>query len=84
MQDLCDHLEDNVTLYVDLPNMRASDNPLTTIPESILVTSAHPDIVLVEEDDTTLLELTIPHNYMKSSNARIRKSTKEKYQQIFE
>ena len=74
VQDLRDHLED----------MRASDNPLTTIPESILVTSAHPDIVLVEEDDTTLLELTILHNYMESSNARIRKSTKENYQQIFE
>ena len=82
VQDLCDHLEDNITLYVDLPNMRVNDNPLTTIPESILVISAHPDIVLVEEDDTTLLELTILHNYMESSNARIRKSTKENYQQI--
>ena len=80
MQDLRDHLEDNVTLYVDLPNMRASDNPLTTIPESILVTSAHPDIVLVEEDDTTMLELAIPHNSIESiPNARIRKSTKENY-----
>ena len=76
VQDLHDHLKDNVTLYVDLPNMRAS--------ESFLVTSAHPDIVLVEEDDTTLLELTIPHNYMESSNARIRESTKENYQQLFE
>ena len=61
--------------------MRASNNPLTTIPESILVTSACPDIVLVEEDDITRVEL-IPHNSMKNiSNARIRKFTKEIYQQ---
>ena len=61
--------------------MRASNNPLTTIPESILVTSARPDIVLVEEDDITQVEL-IPHNSMKNiSKARIRKFTKEIYQQ---
>ena len=85
MQDLHDHLKDNVTLYADLPNIRPSDNPLTTISKSILVTSARPDIVLVEEDDTTMLELAIPHNSIESiSNARIRKTTKENYQQIFE
>ena len=33
VEGLHDHLEDNFTLYADLPNMRASDNPLATIPE---------------------------------------------------
>ena len=62
--------------------MRASENPLATIPENILITSARPDIVLVEDKEITLLELTIPHNSMESiSNARARKSMKENYQQ---
>ena len=76
MEGLSDHLEDNVTLYADLPNMRASGNPLATIPESILITTACPDIVLVEDDEVILLELTIPHNSTESiSSARARKST---------
>ena len=79
---LHDHLEDNVILYADLPKMRTNDNPLAIIPESILTTSVCLDIVLVGDDEITLLELTIPHNSMESiSNARARKSTKESYQQ---
>ena len=47
-----------------------------------LVTSAHPDIVLMGEDKVTLIELTIPHNSMESlSNARKCKSEKDLYQQ---
>ena len=62
--------------------MRASENPVATIPENILVTSARPDIVLVGVDEVTLIELTIPHNSMESlNNARDRKSHKEPYLQ---
>ena len=47
-----------------------------------MVTSAHPDIVLEEEDEVILIELTNPHNSMGSlSNARKCKSEKELYQQ---
>ena len=68
-------------LYADLPGMRANDNPISTIPENTLATSARPDIALVGEDEVTLIELTIPHNSMESlSNARKHKS-KELYQQ---
>ena len=42
--------------------MCASDNPISTIPANILVTSAHSDMVLVGEDEVTLIALTIPHN----------------------
>ena len=62
--------------------MRASDNPLATIPESILITSAPPDIVLLEDDQVILLELTVPRNCTESiSSARARKSLNENYQQ---
>ena len=70
-------------LYPDLPGMRANGNPISTIPENTLVTSARPDIVLVGEDEVTLIELTIPHNSMESlSNVRKSKSEKELYQQV--
>ena len=46
--------------------MRASENPVATIPDDTLVTSAQPDIVLVGEDEVTLIELTIPHNSLES------------------
>ena len=60
--------------------MRANDNPLATIPESILITSVRLDIVLVADDEITMLEFTILHNSTESiSNARARKSTKESY-----
>ena len=69
------HLDHNIALYADLPSMRASENPVATIPEDILVTSARPDIVLVGVDEVTLTELTIPHKSMESlHNARDRKS----------
>ena len=58
--------------------MRASENPVATIPEHVLVTSAHPDIVLVGEDKVTLIEFTIPHNSPESlSSTTDRKSHKE-------
>ena len=75
-----EHLDSDTTLYADLPGMRESDNPISTLPAIILVTSAHPDMVLVEEDE--VIKLTIPQNSMESpSNARKYKSEKVSYRQ---
>ena len=65
MRGLKDDLEPDMVLYADLPRMRSE--PQTTskvlaIPDSILVTSAHPDIVIIEQNRDTLIELTILHN----------------------
>ena len=79
MKSIKKHLDSETTLYADLPGLRANENPMSTIP---LVTSAHLDIVLVGEGEVTLIELTIPHNSLKSlSNARDCKSQKEIYLQ---
>ena len=47
-------------IYADLPGLRASDSPPATVPLHVLVTSARPDIVIIEDATITLLELTIP------------------------
>ena len=46
--------------------VRHEENTISTIPENISAISAHPDMVLVGEDEVTLTELTIPHNSMES------------------
>ena len=75
-------LNNDTNLYADHPGRLASENPVSTIPENIIVTSAWPDIVLVRNSEVTLIELTILHNSMESiSNARTRKSKKQLYQQ---
>ena len=66
VKGLQDHIEHTIILYADLSNMRASDNPPAAILESILITSARPNIMLVEDNEITLLQLTIPHNSMES------------------
>ena len=82
VKSIKEHLDSDTTLYADLPGMRASDNPLSTIPEDILITAARPDIVLGRKEEIILIELTIPHNSFESlSNARERKSRKETYLQ---
>jgi hypothetical protein len=67
-------------LHADLPGISI---PQGTIPDSILVTSAHPNIVIIEQQDVvTLFELTISHNSLDSmARANERKSEKELYQQ---
>ena len=72
-------IKEHLILYADLSGMRASENPVATIPEDILVTSAWPDIVLMGENEVTLIELTIPHESLH--NAGDRKSHKEIYLQ---
>ena len=68
-----------MVLYADLPGMRASDNPQGTIPDSILITSACPDITINEQN---VVALTIPHNSLDSmTRAKERKPEKELHQQ---
>ena len=77
------HLDSEGVLYADLPNLRASDNPPATIPPEILVTSARPDIVIVNSNSIIIIELTIPYNSPVSlTNAHTRKSTKQSYQMV--
>ena len=74
------HFLPDTEIYADLPGLRASDSPPTTLPLRILVTSARPDIVNIDSDIITLLELTIPINTKEGlQNARDRKLAKENY-----
>ena len=66
VQGIKEHLDSDTTLYADLPGLRASDNPVSTIPESTLVTSARPDTVLIRADEISLIELTVPYNSLES------------------
>ena len=79
------HLEPDVNLFVDLPDLRANDNPPATIPLEILDTSARPDIVVISQREIVLLELTIPYNSPESiAKAKQRKESKENYQSDLE
>ena len=69
-----------VSLYADLPGMRASDSQQAIIPPSLLLTPYHPDIVLYNERSTSvaLLELTCPLDSVKHhESARDRKQEKK-------
>uniref|UniRef100_A0A1X7UX59 Reverse transcriptase domain-containing protein n=1 Tax=Amphimedon queenslandica TaxID=400682 RepID=A0A1X7UX59_AMPQE len=57
---LRDNLDESVTIFADLNNLRASDTPPATIPLNIIVTTARPDIVIIDGRYICLLELTIP------------------------
>ncbi len=71
------NLDDNSSVYVDLDGLRASDSPPSTVPLDILVTSARPDVVII---DDRIIELTIPANNATSlGNARARKQQKGNY-----
>ena len=67
-------------LYSDLDGCRASDNPPATIPPELLVTTARPDIGIINGSDVLLLELTVPHNSKQSIiEAHRRKEGKVNY-----
>ena len=69
----------------DLPGMRASDSPQTTIPPSLLITPYRPDIVIYNQinNSVALLELTCPLDSVHHlESARERKQGKTEYQQI--
>ena len=74
-----------VSVYADLPGMRASDSPQTTIPPSLLITPYRPDIVIYNQinNSVALLELTCPlDSVYHLESARERKQRKTEYQQI--
>ena len=70
------------TIYADLPNLRATEHPPSTIPQSILVTPLKQDLVLLHNGDNqaTVIELTC--STITKSNlvaAHSRKQNKEAY-----
>ena len=68
-------------ILADLPGLRAEENPPSTIPSELLVTTARPDIVVIANQEVTLVELTIPFNSPESLiNAKQRKEDKPNYQ----
>ena len=76
-------LHPQARLIADLPNLRATDNPPSTIPSEILDTTARPDIVIIQQHEITLLELTVPFNSPEGlANAKHRKEGKENYQLV--
>ena len=77
------HHPDLIDIPSDLSGWRASENPVGTIPEELLVTTARPDIVLVKNSAITMIELTVPHNAQESMlKAKTFKSQKENYQKV--
>ena len=69
------------TIYANLPWLRATDNPQSTIPAEILDTSARPDMVIIRANEISFIELTVPYNSPDClHNARLRKENKEIYQ----
>ena len=56
-------------IYADLPNLRASESPPSTIPVSLVTTTARPDMVIIDGNVVTLLEMTIPikHHYWQEN-----------------
>ena len=74
-----------IHVYADLPGMRASEAPPSTIPTSLMVTPYRPDIVLYSEITHTvvLFELTCPlDSFQHLESARDRKQSKGEYLQI--
>ena len=74
-----------VAVFADLPNQRASEQPPSTIPPSILITPFKPDLVLIhKENKATVIELTCPTNTITNLQAaRWRKQNKTEYGIIF-
>ena len=74
-----------LSVYADLPGMRASDSPQTTISPLLLITPYRPDIVIYNRmnNSMALLELTCPLDTVHHlESARERKQRKTEYQQI--
>ena len=69
-------------IFVDLPSLRASDAPQSTIPLDILITSSRPDMVIIDHQARTLsmLELTVCGNTPEAiSAAQTRKANKSEH-----
>ena len=70
-------------LYADLPGYRACDNPQSTLPSDVSVSSAPPDIVMREGNVIKISELTVCSNTQRGfDEARSRKRNKHAYIQL--
>ena len=68
-------------VLADLPGFRAEENPVSTTPNEILVTTARPDIEAITNRTITLVEITIPYNSPEClTNAKHNKETKTNHQ----
>jgi len=80
------YIPTETTIHADLPNLRATEHPPSTIPPSILVTPLKPDLVLLHNGDNqaTVIELTCSTNTKSNlAAARSRKQNKEAYEILF-
>ena len=69
------------SLFADLPGLRASNNPMATIPCNLSTSSDRPDLVIITGTKIYLLELTVPANTPKNMvEASVRKQ--QKYQPL--
>ena len=76
-------LNPEARLIADLLNLRATDNPPSTIPSEILDTTTRPDIMIIQQHEITLLDLTVPFNSPEGlANAKHCKECKENYQLV--
>ena len=72
-------------MYADLPNFYAHSVPQTTIPNDLLITSYHPDIMIYNSQSPSifLLELTFPLDSAQPIRAaQDRKQNKVEYLQL--
>ena len=70
-------------LYADLPGYRVSENPQSTLPSDVSVSSARPDIVMREGNVIKISELTVCSNTQRGfDEARSRKRNKPAYIQL--
>ena len=70
-------------LYANLLGKHASETPQSTVPISILATSARADMVLIRGKEITLIELTVLYDSRKIVNsAKVRKSNKGSYLEL--
>ena len=68
--------EDDI-LFANLPSCWVSENPMLTIPPEVLITSARPDMVYINNKKLVLIELTVPSNTIKNlEDVHKRKCTK--------
>ena len=80
---LVDYLQPNEKPYADIPGMRVTDNPPSTVSIDTIATSARPDIVITSPNHLLLIELTVPYNSPDClQNAKSRKERKEIYQRL--
>ena len=82
------HLKANCSIYADLENWRATENPPGTIPPSVFATRSAPDIVIVDQSKPhqkvfAMIELTVPWNSADDiASADRRKAEKDNYCQL--